>query len=299
MDEHTPAQPRPQGQGQGRLPDPAAADLQAQMQALATLTSQSLGLMKSAVEALSAQVAGLSQPGSHWPLPAVPPELTVAWEDGQTVIGYRDGSRLAESDYVAFEDVFRGPEEVILQRQQAYLPFLAAHAPVLDLGCGRGEMLRLLRTEGIAARGVDADPGMVRRCLQRDLPVVEAEALSHLRGLPDGCLGAVFTAQLIEHLPQELLADFLAQCHRVLAPEGVLIAETVNPHCPMGLKNFWLDLTHRNPIFPEVAVLLCRQAGFQRARTLLPGGSGSLSDDLVGCPDYAVVAYKAPAASPG
>ncbi len=299
MDEHTPAQPRPQGQGQGRLPDPAAADLQAQMQALATLTSQSLGLMKSAVEALSAQVAGLSQPGSHWPLPAVPPELTVPWEDGQTVIGYRDGSRLAESDYVAFEDVFRGPEEVILQRQQAYLPFLAAHAPVLDLGCGRGEMLRLLRTEGIAARGVDADPGMVRRCLQRDLPVVEAEALSHLRGLPDGCLGAVFTAQLIEHLPQDLLADFLAQCHRVLAPEGVLIAETVNPHCPMGLKNFWLDLTHRNPIFPEVAVLLCRQAGFQRARTLLPGGSGSLSDDLVGCPDYAVVAYKAPAASPG
>ncbi|MHB1486745.1 MAG: hypothetical protein ACYCZM_04220, partial [Acidimicrobiales bacterium] len=68
--------------------------------------------------------------------------------------------------------------------------------------------------------------------------------------------------------------------------------ETVNPHSPIGAKHFWLDLTHQKPIFPEVATLLCRNAGFAQAEVVLPGGSGDLQTDLVRCPDYAVVARK-------
>ena len=60
-----------------------------------------------------------------------------------------------------FEDVFRLSEDVIRERQRPYVSLLEGRQPVLDVGCGRGEFLELLRADGIAARGVDLDPGMV------------------------------------------------------------------------------------------------------------------------------------------
>lgn len=34
--------------------------------------------------------------------------------------------------------------------------------------------------------------------------------------------------------------------------------DLVNPHSIAAMKNFWVDLSHQKPIFPEVAVTLCR-----------------------------------------
>ena len=127
------------------------------------------------------------------------------------VIGYRDGRGgvQASNDYVAFEDVFRLSEDVIRERQRAYLPLVEDRTPVLDAGCGRGEFLELLRDAGIPARGVDLDPGMVERARAKGLEVELGDAVGHLESLPDESLGTIFAAQVVEHLPVERLLAFL------------------------------------------------------------------------------------------
>ena len=79
--------------------------------------------------------------------------------------------------------------------------------------------------------------------------------------LPDGSLGTIFCAQVIEHLPHDQLRRLLELSLRKLAPGGLFIAETVNPHRISSLKTFWVDLTHQHPIFPEVALAICAIAG--------------------------------------
>ena len=215
-------------------------------------------------------------------------------ETAGSVIGYRQAKApIAPDDtYVSFEDAFRQSEDVIRERQAPYVSLLARHAPVLDAGCGRGELLELLREKGVSAYGIDLDPGMVARARAKDLDVTQGDAVAHLEGLPDGSLGAVFAAQLVEHLPYEQLLTFLRAVRQKLEPGGMLIAETVNPHAPRALKNFWIDLTHQHPIFPEVLLTLCRGIGFTSAYVFHPGGTGNFDADQEHCGDYAIVAER-------
>jgi SAM-dependent methyltransferase len=211
-----------------------------------------------------------------------------------TVIGYRNGTPLSpEDDYVGFEDVFRLSEAVIRKRQRTYLPLLDGRQPVLDAGCGRGEFLELLREAGVPARGVDLDPGMVARAQSKGLDVERGDLIACLDNMPDGSLGVVFAAQVVEHLSYADLLAFLRIAHMKLQPDGLLIAETVNPHAPGALKGFWTDLTHQHPIFPEVLLTLCRGAGFTSGYVFYPGGTGDLDTDRQRHGDYAVVAERA------
>jgi O-antigen chain-terminating methyltransferase len=100
----------------------------------------------------------------------------------------------------------------------------------------------------------------------------------------------VFSAQVIEHLDVGQLLELLDQTVRVLEPGGLFIAETVNPHALHGFKTFWVDLTHRVPIFPEVLVAHCRNAGFAEARIVFPGGQADFEEDRWSVGQYAVVA---------
>ncbi len=206
-------------------------------------------------------------------------------------LGFRSREWLEEqgSDYAAFEDLFRGPSERVLDVQRPYLELVRDHQPVLDLGCGRGEFLTLLAKEGIAAAGVDGDGGMVARCQARGLDVAEADINEHLASLPDGTLGTIFSAQVIEHLPYEQLRRMLELALGKLRPGGLLIAETVNPHRVASLKTFWVDLTHQHPIFPEVALAICGIAGFESAYVFAPTFA-SFEEARLRSPAYAVVA---------
>lgn len=209
------------------------------------------------------------------------------------VIGYREnGDAGAQSPYREFESVFRGSEERIAESQRPYLDLLVDHAPVLDVGCGRGELLDLLRERDVPARGVDLDPGMVARCREKGHDVIEGDAVAFVEGLDDDSLGTLFSAQLIEHLPRPGLERFVDLAAAKLKPGGLFIAETVNPHCGRALKAFWLDLTHQHPIFPEVALMLCRIAGFPQAYVFHPLGTGDAAYDRFTQDAYAVVATK-------
>lgn len=168
-----------------------------------------------------------------------------------------------EHAYFALERRYRGTEEEIADRIARYLPYLRDRQPVLDLGCGRGEALGLLRAQGIAARGVDSSARMVGLCRERGLEASEGDLFGHLAATEEGSLGAVVSFHVIEHLPAEALDRLVRLAWRALRPGGVLILETPNPlSVVVAARNFWLDPTHQRPVHPEALKLLLQLAGF-------------------------------------
>jgi 2-polyprenyl-3-methyl-5-hydroxy-6-metoxy-1,4-benzoquinol methylase len=218
--------------------------------------------------------------------------LRIRDEDGRRAIGFVAPREGAPRGYAGFEDIFRGPESVIRDRQRSYVPLLQGHAPVLDLGCGRGELLDLLAEAGVEARGVDREAAMVERCRSKGHAVAHDDGVAYLAAQPDESLGAVFSAQVIEHLDHDSLRRLLELALEKLVPGGLFVAETVNPHSIQALKNFWVDPTHVRPIFPEVAAALCLLQGFQSGHVIFPNGSGELERNMREEGDYAIVARK-------
>jgi len=209
---------------------------------------------------------------------------------GETT-GFRSGSGKDERNgYRGFEDVFRGSEEMIRERQRVYLDLVAEHAPVLDAGCGRGEFLDLLAGRGIEWKAVDLDPGMVARCREKGHQVEEGDLIEFLERCPEGSLGAIFSAQVIEHLEHDQLQRFLELALSRLRPGGRLIVETVNPHSPTAMKAFWVDPTHVRPLFPETMLVLCELAGYATGDVFAPLGSGDWGRDRMTAGEYGLVA---------
>jgi O-antigen chain-terminating methyltransferase len=211
--------------------------------------------------------------------------------------------------YAAFEDQFRGHREEIKQRLKVYLPILreaGIKKGLLDVGCGRGEWLELLKAEGVEARGVDLNRVMLDECRRRGLEVTEADALSYLRGLPDESLYAVTSFHLIEHLPFETLVHLVDETQRTLRPGGLLIFETPNPkNLTVGAYSFYSDPTHRNPIFPETIQFILSNRGFSnvhlkylnevegsRSEGEGRGALGELHDWFYAPRDFAVIGWK-------
>jgi O-antigen chain-terminating methyltransferase len=174
-----------------------------------------------------------------------------------------------EGDYLELERRFRGTEAEIEERLAVYLPHLRDRQPVLDLGCGRGESLRVLAGQGIEARGVDGNAEMVAHCRGLGLTVEEANLFEHLAALPAGSLGAVVSFHVIEHLPPASLNRLIRLAFRALRPGGVLILETPNPlSMVVATRRFWIDPTHQRPVHPETLQLLFEVAGFASPQIL-------------------------------
>src|SRR3954453_21783702 len=165
-------------------------------------------------------------------------------------------------DYFAFESRMRGSVDAIRGRQRRYVEDFREAAPVLDVGCGGGELLQLLREVGVEARGIDADADMVAYARGEGLDVEQADLVEHLEGLPDGSLGGIFMGQVVEHLPPGVLVRALELAAAKLRGGGLLVAETINPVSPLALRHYFADLTHAQPLVPETLQLLARQSGF-------------------------------------
>ena len=165
-------------------------------------------------------------------------------------------------DYFAFESRMRGSVDSIRDRQRLYVDALRDAAPVLDAGCGRGELLGLLREAGVEARGIDADSDMVAYARGDGLDVEQADLVEYLQAAADASLGAIFMGQVVEHLPAPTLVQTFQLAAAKLRPGGLLIAETINPLSPIALRNYFADLTHAQPLVPETLELLARQSGF-------------------------------------
>ncbi|KUG21234.1 hypothetical protein ASZ90_009016 [hydrocarbon metagenome] len=180
-------------------------------------------------------------------------------------------------NYFVFEDHFRGSREDIRERQRAFVRYFEGCSNVLDIGCGRGEFLELMRDEGIGARGVDLDETMVEFCRSRGLEVELNDAVSYLEQIEDESLDGVFIDQVVEHLEPAYLVRLLELCYRKLKYGFYLIAETVNPLSFASLANFYIDMTHVRPVHPATLKFLFGAAGFREIEVdfLSPVSEGS------------------------
>jgi SAM-dependent methyltransferase len=168
------------------------------------------------------------------------------------------------SAYVGFEDRFRGAKSEIRRRVEDYVPLLAAQGDVVDIGCGRGELLELLRQRGVKAKGIDSNVAMVDLCRAAGLDVTAGDALAVLDGQPDGSIGGLSAIQVVEHFEPAYLARFLETAHHKMRPGAPLILETVNASCWMAFFETYIrDLTHQRPLHPDTLRFLVQASGFQ------------------------------------
>jgi len=168
--------------------------------------------------------------------------------------------------YVGFEDQFRGSSDEIRQRISEYVPIFAGAGDILDIGCGRGEFLKLLREHGISARGIDLNPSMVEVCREQGLDATTSDALDYLRRQPDGSLGGLFAAQVVEHLEPRYLTQLLDAAYDKLRPGAPIVLETINPACWFAFfESYIRDITHVRPLHPDTLKFLLVASGFQQA----------------------------------
>jgi SAM-dependent methyltransferase len=164
--------------------------------------------------------------------------------------------------YVGFEDRFRGSEDEIRARLEFYVPHFAGAADVLDIGCGRGEFLDLMRAQGIKARGLDLNGAMVEVCRERGLDAVQGDALEYLTSVPDDSLGGLIAVQVVEHLQPDYLMRLLETAFHKLRPGSTIALETINPTCWVAFfESYIRDLTHVRPVHPRRCNTCCWRAG--------------------------------------
>src|SRR5437762_14078241 len=103
-------------------------------------------------------------------------------------------------DYGRFAERFRGSEDYVKKNIQFYLPRFEGRGPVLDIGCGRGEILELMRDAGIEAHGVDLSTESVARRRQKGLAVEQDALFDYLREAPGRSLGGLLCDQVLQRL---------------------------------------------------------------------------------------------------
>ena len=172
---------------------------------------------------------------------------------------------LLPSDYFVFEERFRGLEEEIRVRQKNYLQRFRGCNHVLDIGCGRGEFLDLLRENGVGASGIDNNPVMVEHCRKKGLQVAQANAIEFLHSLNDEALDGVFLSQVIEHFTSKGQIALVQLVYRKLKFNSFLIMETMNPlNLPTAATHFYTDLSHQRIVTQDGLSFLLDAIGFRK-----------------------------------
>jgi O-antigen chain-terminating methyltransferase len=208
--------------------------------------------------------------------------------------------------YVSFENQFRGTREAIKEYQKIYLPYVIEadagnkDSPVLDIGCGRGEWLELLKENGYTARGLDSNRVMIQCCRELGLTAIESDVIEYLTKLPSASIGVITAFHLIEHLPFRIQISLLDESLRVLKSGGLIILETPNPqNLIVGACEFYNDPTHKNPIPPDALKYFVEIRGFNRIKMLKSHRDDEqhldnewLNTLLCGEKDYAIIGYK-------
>jgi O-antigen chain-terminating methyltransferase len=224
---------------------------------------------------------------------------------------FRDKNILPHNLYVSFENKFRGTREEIKEKQKVFLPYIKEASvgteeyPVLDLGCGRGEWLEILKENGLKGAGVDSNRMMISICQEKELDVIEHDCIKFLSKQKSNSLGAITGFHLLEHLPIDVLNNLLLDTVRVLKPGGIAIFETPNPqNILVSSYSFYMDPTHRKPLPSPLLKFLAEECGLKNTKILnihpLPAESHLSGTDISkrfnehfhGPQDYAIIGYK-------
>ena len=207
-------------------------------------------------------------------------------------------------DYAWFAERFRGSEERVRESQRVYLEYFQGRGAVLDIGCGRGEFLELMREAGVGASGIDASAECVAACHLKGLEAHEADLFEYLAGLGEETLDGIFCGQVVEHLPPGRLPELVRLCATRLERGGVIAMETPNPEClAIFATYFYLDPTHVRPVPRPLLEFYLRENGMepQAALKLAPAVEmapalatlpAEFREAFFGAMDYAVIGRK-------
>ena len=220
-------------------------------------------------------------------------------------------------EYEKFEGNFRGSNEDIRKNQEFYIPYFEGKRKVIDLGCGRGEFLQLLKEKNIPAAGVDFYKNFVDECKAKGLDVTYGDALEYVENLPDNSVDGIFAAQLVEHIPAGRLVKLCQDAYKKLGAGGCLIFETPNPTCLSIYTNaFYMDPSHNRPVHPKSLQFYLQNAGFSSVEIVYTDNSrvpyrlpllniagvenlaeindaiNGMTDLIFGSQNYAIVAIK-------
>lgn len=186
---------------------------------------------------------------------------------GSTAIAHKDVGPLpvvrADFDYGRFAERFRGDEEYVKQCQAFFLPHFRGCRMVVDLGCGRGEFLELVREEGLTGIGVDSNPEAVVACSAKRIDVRSMDLFTFLAQQPDDSIDGMLCSHVIEHVPGRRLPEMINLISQKLNESGVLAMETPNPAClAIFAGDFYLDPTHQRPVPSRLVHFYLEEAGF-------------------------------------
>ena len=196
-----------------------------------------------------------------------------------------------------------------------YLSFFKKGQKVVDLGCGRGEFLDLMKSKWIDAEGIDSNEQMVSICKDKGLACRKGDILEQLAVYEDGSLGGIFSSQVVEHLPPAYLKRMLEVAYVKLESSAPIVLETINPTSVFALVQIYhLDISHKQPIHPQALKYLLESSGFEDVQiqysapleeemlktlpgadeqtTLLNQNIDSLNKLLYAPPNYAAIGYK-------
>lgn len=240
------------------------------------------------VRELGHRIAALESRAAARPCPPGAPLMTLD-DEGREAIGFRADTEGAGAPG-GLAPLVDGSEDAVRQRRRELLPALAGRLEVLELGCGRGELLDVLSETGISCRGVEADSELVARCREKGHAVEPGEPLELLDAEPDRSVDALAAAELVERLSYADLERLLALARAKLAAGGELVLQTRNPRGADPSAGAALDPRLRAQLLPEALVALLRSHGFASALVSFPSGSGALREDRGSQPFYTVQA---------
>lgn len=204
---------------------------------------------------------------------------TLIYESKQLNVRMRKLENLPTDDdefYHQFEERFRGPQEVIRDRLQVYVPVIKEYikdwskASFIDVGSGRGEWLDILREHGAEDYvGVDLNARQNALCEERGHKVVLMDCIEYLREVPDDSADLITGFQVIEHLCMDDLMELMRQSYRVLKSGGMILFETPNPrNLLVGADTFYIDPSHKRPLDPSMVSFLAEWCGYTKVQCI-------------------------------
>jgi SAM-dependent methyltransferase len=223
---------------------------------------QDIKVLEGRIETLRSQVRYLSE--EERPVSNLPSASRTEDAVTQHASAYMSAESV-DRFYFAFEEACRGTQAEIYERLRLYLPLIPSGGSkkVIDVGCGRGEWLDVLKSGHFEGKGLDINQVMVQICRGKGLDAEQADVIQYLKALPDNCLAAVTGFHVAEHISLDLLLSLFQEAQRVLEPGGALILETPNPeNLLVATHTFYHDPTHRNPLTPTLLSFMAQYYGF-------------------------------------
>jgi O-antigen chain-terminating methyltransferase len=162
-----------------------------------------------------------------------------------------------------------------------------------------------LSEHNIPVKGIDINEENINICSEFGLNAELADALTYLKSVKNNSLIGITAFQVVEHLNNDYLIELIKVSFQKIKEGGIIVLETANPLSLYSLRNFYIDLTHRNPIPSDTLKFLVEAAGFVNVKVdfsspvpdeiKLSGNDDNvkkLNDLLFGYQEYAIIANK-------